>query len=75
MIPLITLLKEVNAVFPVHVKTPTFVCKVHEDNQSCITRTHNGMTSNSSDGNEKVAAGWTSAEEEDESSLVTEQID
>ena len=37
MIPLITLLKEVNAVFPVHVKTPTFVCKVHKDNQSCIT--------------------------------------
>ena len=37
VIPLITLLKEVNAVFPVHVKTPTFVCKVHEDNQSCIT--------------------------------------
>jgi len=37
VILLITLIKEVNAVFPVHVKTPTFVCKVHEDNQSCIT--------------------------------------
>ena len=37
-------------------------------------RSHNGMPSNSSDGNEKVAAGWNSAEEE-ESSLVTEQID
>ena len=37
VIPLITLLKEINTVFPVHVKTPTFVCKVHEDNQSCIT--------------------------------------
>ena len=37
MIPLITLPKEVNAVFPAHVKTPTFVCKVHEDNKSCIT--------------------------------------
>jgi hypothetical protein len=36
IIPLITLLKEINKVFPVHVKTPTFVCK-HEDNQSCIT--------------------------------------
>jgi len=35
--PLITLPKEINKVFPVHVKTPTFVCKVHEDNQSCIT--------------------------------------
>ncbi len=37
IIPLITLLEEINKVFPVHVKTPTFVCKVHEDNQSCIT--------------------------------------
>jgi hypothetical protein len=37
MIPLITLLKEVNEVFLVHVKTPTFVCQVHKDNQSCIT--------------------------------------
>ena len=37
VIPLITLLKEVNAVFPVHVKTPTFVCQIHKDNQSCIT--------------------------------------
>ena len=37
VIPFITLLKEVNAVFPVHVKTPTFVCQIHEDNQSCIT--------------------------------------
>ena len=39
VIPLITLLKEVNTVFPVHVKTPTFVCQIHdhEDNQLCIT--------------------------------------
>ena len=37
VIPLITLLKEINTAFPVHAKTPTFVCKVHEDNQSCIT--------------------------------------
>jgi hypothetical protein len=37
IIPLITLLKEINKVFPVHVKNPTFICKVHEDNQSCIT--------------------------------------
>ncbi len=36
IIPLITFLKEINKVFPVHVKTPTFVCKVHENNQSCI---------------------------------------
>jgi hypothetical protein len=34
---MITLLKEINKVFSVHVKTPTFVCKVHEDNQLCIT--------------------------------------
>jgi hypothetical protein len=33
VIPLLTLLKEINKVFPVHVKTPTFVCKVHDDNQ------------------------------------------
>ncbi len=39
VIPLLTLLKEINKVFPVHVKTPTFLCKVHEDNQSCITMT------------------------------------
>jgi hypothetical protein len=32
VIPLRTLLKEVNTVFPVHVKMPTFVCKVHKDN-------------------------------------------
>ena len=37
VITLVTLLKEVNAVFPIHVKTPTFVCKVHKDNQSCIS--------------------------------------
>ena len=38
VIPLIALLKEINKVFPVHVKTPTLVCKVHEDNQLCIIR-------------------------------------
>jgi hypothetical protein len=37
VIYLLTLLIENNKVFPVHMKTPTFVCKVHEDNQSCIT--------------------------------------
>jgi hypothetical protein len=37
VIPLITLHKEINKVFPVHVKTPTFTCKVHEDNQLAIT--------------------------------------
>jgi hypothetical protein len=37
VIALITLLREINTVFPVHVKTQHFVCKVHKDNQSCIT--------------------------------------
>jgi hypothetical protein len=37
VIPLLTLLKEINKVFSVHVKTPTIVCKVHEDNQLFIT--------------------------------------
>jgi hypothetical protein len=37
VIPLITLLREINTVFPVRVKTPHFICKVHNDNQSCIT--------------------------------------
>jgi hypothetical protein len=37
VIPLITLLQKINKVFPVHVKTPTFVSKVHKDNQSYIT--------------------------------------
>jgi hypothetical protein len=37
VIPLITLLQEIITVFPVHVKTPYFFCKVHKDNQSCIT--------------------------------------
>ena len=31
------LLRDINKVFPVHVKTPMFVCKVNEDNQPCIT--------------------------------------
>ena len=37
VIPLITLLKKVNTIFPYHVKMPTFVCKVQKDNQSGIT--------------------------------------
>ena len=36
VIPLMTLMEELHKVFPVHVSTPNFVCKVHEDNQSCI---------------------------------------
>ncbi len=37
VVSLITLLQEINKVFTVHVKTLTFACKVHKDNQSCIT--------------------------------------
>ncbi|KAL7540880.1 hypothetical protein ACHAXR_010682 [Thalassiosira sp. AJA248-18] len=36
VIHLITLLEEFNEIFPLHIETPKFVCKVHEDNQSCI---------------------------------------
>ena len=36
VIPLMTLLEELNKIFPLHIVTPNFVCKVHEDNQSCI---------------------------------------
>ena len=31
-----TIMEEINKVFPLLVKKPKFVCKVHEDNQSCI---------------------------------------
>ena len=31
-----TLMDEIHPVFPVHITKPNFVCKVHEDNQSCI---------------------------------------
>ncbi len=37
VITLINLLKEINNAFSVHVQVPTFVCKLHKDNQSCIT--------------------------------------
>ena len=36
VIPLMTLLEEIHPVFPVQISQPHFVCKVHEDNQSCI---------------------------------------
>ena len=36
VIPLMTLMEEIHPVFPVHITKPNFVCKVHEDNQSCI---------------------------------------
>jgi hypothetical protein len=37
VIPLITLMKELHTIFPVHIIKPNFFCKVHEDNQSTIT--------------------------------------
>ena len=36
VIPLMKLIEELHPIFPVHIMQPTFVCKVHEDNQSCI---------------------------------------
>jgi hypothetical protein len=32
VIPLMTLMKELHAIFPVHINKPNFFCKVHEDN-------------------------------------------
>jgi hypothetical protein len=36
VIPLMTLMKELHTIFPVHINKPNFFCKVHEDNQSTI---------------------------------------
>ncbi len=36
VIPLMTLMKELHTIFPVHINKPNFFCKVHEDNQSII---------------------------------------
>ena len=36
VIPLMTLFEEINQTFPMLIQSPNFVCKVHEDNQSCI---------------------------------------
>ncbi len=36
VIPLMTLMKELHTIFPVHINKPNFFCKVHEDNQSPI---------------------------------------
>jgi hypothetical protein len=32
VIPLMTLMKELHTIFPVHISKPNFFCKVHEDN-------------------------------------------
>jgi hypothetical protein len=36
VIPLMTLMKELHTIFPVHINKPNFFYKVHEDNQSTI---------------------------------------
>ena len=36
VLPLMTIMEEINEVLPLHTDKPKFVCKVHEDNQSCI---------------------------------------
>jgi hypothetical protein len=36
VIPLMTLMKELHTIFPVHINKPNFFCKVHEDNQFTI---------------------------------------
>ena len=40
-LPIESLVKEVNVVFPLHIPEPNFVVKVHEDNQSCIAMASN----------------------------------
>ena len=40
LIPLMTLMKELYGVFPIQINMPNFICKVHEDNQSCIKMAH-----------------------------------
>ncbi len=36
VIPLMTLIKELHTIFLMHINTPNFFCKVHEDNQPAI---------------------------------------
>ena len=36
VLPLTTMTEEINEVFPLLISKTNFVCKVHEDNQSCI---------------------------------------
>ena len=36
VLPLMTMMEEINKVFPLLIQKPKFVCQVHEDNQSCI---------------------------------------
>ena len=36
VIPLMAMMEEIHAVFPIHISKPEFVCKILEENQSCI---------------------------------------
>jgi hypothetical protein len=36
VISLMTFMKELHTIFPVHINKPNFFCEVHEDNQSTI---------------------------------------
>ena len=36
VLTLMTMIEEINKVFPLLIQNPKFVCQVHEDNQSCI---------------------------------------
>ena len=37
VIPLMSMMKELKATFPIEIEIPNFNCTVHEDNQSCIS--------------------------------------
>jgi len=40
-IPLATLMREMNEIFPLYLPSPRFIIKVREDNQSCIAMAGN----------------------------------
>jgi hypothetical protein len=40
-VPLATLMREMNEIFPLHSPSPKFIIKVQEDNQSCIAVAEN----------------------------------
>jgi len=40
-LPMTSLMKEINVIFPLYLPSPRFVIKVREDNQSCIVMTQN----------------------------------
>ena len=40
-LPLMNLMREIDVIFKLHIPKPRFICKVHEDNQSCIAMVNN----------------------------------